>query len=373
MERIETLLSNKREKNERSNLVGISSSMVESFQQTFLDGMSKLGDKLGDIISDGFEKIAKNNEKIDSTLKYGFSDLSSKLDRVNNFVADNSLRSRGDENQLVRFLPVITAELREMVEKIEEHGDMIAAKLTTNKEVANLQEIQEQQTVERLLNAVLSVSSSIDDGNDLVAEAVSTGQDKVSESIDKGREHLVTALIEGHTKIAEGQIRISDTLDKSREDMVNAVTGGQAKISETLAKSREDMVNAVTFGHDKVAESNADIATAIRSVDKTVETAITNARESLDHIKSSVDLQSEQLRSGLDKVSESIDKSREKVSESIDKSREDMVGAFIEGHTKLSERITAGHNKLAESTLAGHNKGGFLHYSKLLITSLIFD
>ena len=167
---------------------------------------------------------------------------------------------------MMRFLPAISTDLKEMIEKIEEHGDMIAGKLTTNKEVANLQELQEQQTVERLLSAVLSVASSIEVGQEKVAGVLASGQHQVADQIDKSRENLVAALSSGHSLLAEGQNKISETL---------------------------------TVGHNKLAETNADIASAINTGDEGIKTAISQTDNSLDLIKSLLDVQSERIQSGL--------------------------------------------------------------------------
>ena len=144
---------------------------------------------------------------------------------------------------------------------------MIAAQLQNNNEVASLKEMQEQQTKERILAAILDVAGSIEAGHEAVAEAVSGGSEAVADSLDVGQE------------------RIADTL-----------TAGHTKISETL-----------TAGHTKLAETGADIATAITSGDEKIEAAISQTGNSLDLIKDSVDVQSERIHSGLDAVVGSLE------------------------------------------------------------------
>ena len=151
-----------------------------------------------------------------------------------------------------------------MIAQIGEHGEMIAAQLQNNNEVASLKEMQEQQTKERILAAILDVAGSIEAGHEAVAEAVSGGSEAVVDSLDVGQE------------------RIADTL-----------TAGHTKISETL-----------TAGHTKLAETGADIATAITSGDEKIEAAISQTGNSLDLIKDSVDVQSERIHSGLQAVEE---------------------------------------------------------------------
>ena len=55
-----------------------------------------------------------------------------------------------------------------MIEKIGEHGELIADQLGDNEEVAALKEIQEQQTSERILSAILDVAGSIESGHEKV-------------------------------------------------------------------------------------------------------------------------------------------------------------------------------------------------------------
>ena len=263
MDRMKTILANTKQAD--VSPVQVIPNNIHGFQQTFLEGMSKLGN----VIHEGFDEIAE----LDKTLRDGFSYLSDRIDRVNDNLAD-SVRNRGGSDHLMRFLPAISTDLKEMIEKIEEHGDMIAGKLTTNKEVANLQELQEQQTVERLLSAVLSVASSIEVGQEKVAGVLATGQHQVADQIDKSRENLVAALSSGHSLLAEGQNKISETL---------------------------------TVGHNKLAETNADIASAINTGDEGIKTAISQTDNSLDLIKSSLDVQSERIQSGLGRLTDSLE------------------------------------------------------------------
>ena len=69
------------------------------------------------------------------------------------------------------YLPAINTNLEAMIAQIGEHGELIAAQLENNKEVASLKEMQEQQTNERILAAILDVAGSIDAGHEAVAEA----------------------------------------------------------------------------------------------------------------------------------------------------------------------------------------------------------
>ena len=164
-----------------------------------------------------------------------------------------------------------------MIAQIGEHGELIAAQLENNKEVASLKEMQEQQTNERILAAILDVAGSIESGHEAVAEAVSGGSEAVADSLDVGQE------------------RIADTL-----------TAGHTKISETL-----------TAGHTKLAETGANIATAITSGDQKIEAAISQTGESLDLIKGSVDMQSERIHSGLDSVVSSLEEAGQSSKEGL--------------------------------------------------------
>ena len=132
---------------------------------------------------------------------------------------------------------------------------MIAAQLENNKEVASMKELQEQQTKERILDAILDVAGSIEAGHEAVADSLDVGQE-----------------------------RIADTL-----------TAGHTKISETL-----------TAGHNKLAETGADIATAIISGDQKMEAAISQTGESLDLIKTGTDTNSLELKTELDQIEAAI-------------------------------------------------------------------
>ena len=142
-----------------------------------------------------------------------------------------------------------------MIAQIGEHGEMIAAQLENNKEVASMKELQEQQTKERILDAILDVAGSIEAGHEAVADSLDVGQE-----------------------------RIADTL-----------TAGHTKISETL-----------TTGHNKLAETGADIATAIIAGDQKMEAAISQTGESLDLIKTGTDTNSLELKTELDQIEAAI-------------------------------------------------------------------
>ena len=238
---------------------------------TLHDGLHEISEKLGEVNSYGLNGIMDQISKIDDGHHYSYPSHGPSHGH------DYHVTAKHGYEHLHGYLPAINSNLEAMIEKIGEHGELIADQLGDNKEVAALKEIQEQQTNERILSALLDVAGSIDAGHEKVAEAVTSGQEKVSSSLNMGQEHIADTLTAGHTKISE----------------------------------------TITAGHNKVAESNADIATAIRSGDQSIETAITNTKESLDLIKSSVDQQSERLHTGLGAVANRVQEAGQSNSEGL--------------------------------------------------------
>ena len=234
------------EKNERTlnSLEETVLGMEASFQQTFSEEISLLGDKittqlarslrplenlndlhklevmadkmgdpveLKETLHDGLRSISDRlnyRTKIDSTLHSGLEKISQKVDAITSLGLSNVVEqlsklkpfhstSPGDLLDDRGYLPSLSTELRSIVEHIRDQGDNISSHLITNKEVDNLKKLQDQQNDQRIIDKVGELISSLDSGHEKVVHALTEGQEKVATSIDKGREAVAGTLFGG--------------------------------------------------------------------------------------------------------------------------------------------------------------------------------
>ena len=234
------------EKNERTlnSLEETVLGMEASFQQTFSEEISLLGDKittqlarslrplenlndlhklevmadkmgdpveLKETLHDGLRSISDRlnyRTKIDSTLHSGLEKISQKVDAITSLGLSNVVEqlsklkpfhstSPGDLLDDRGYLPSLSTELRSIVEHIRDQGDNISSHLITNKEVDNLKKLQDQQNDQRIIDKEGELISSLDSGHEKVVHALTEGQEKVATSIDKGREAVPGTLFGG--------------------------------------------------------------------------------------------------------------------------------------------------------------------------------
>ena len=234
------------EKNERTlnSLEETVLGMEASFQQTFSEEISLLGDKITTQLARSLRPLENLNDlhklevmadkmgdpvelketlhdslrsisdrlnyrtKIDSTLHSGLEKISQKVDAITSLGLSNVVdqvsklkpflsTSPGDLLDVRGYLPSLSTELRSIVEHIREHGDNISSHLITNKEVDNLKKLQDQQNDQRIIDKVGELISTLDSGHEKVVHALTEGQEKVATSIDKGREAVAGTLFGG--------------------------------------------------------------------------------------------------------------------------------------------------------------------------------